>query len=556
MGNQANQLNSRVLLSHTYTGRPLSAGHLLPRYLAHPAPRPSLIYLPNTNPSTLVFSVTHGNLLFLLTTSSDIEPLLVLEFIHRIIDVLEEFIGTPLLATKIENSYDVVAQLLNEMCDAGTIATTEPNALRDLVEVEGFLGKLLGGMTGYVLPLHLWGQSYDTRKLTGDRNNSNAISTPMQALSSMGSVNTPALPWRRSNVKHISPRLYVDIVETLSIILAPSGRPLSAFANGTIAFTCEVSGTPDIYLSLSTPGGKQNIESMMELPVFHPCVRLAHWGSHPGELSFVPPDGRCVLAGYEVNLLPSDSITSKSNQNLKLPVSLEVKTSRGPTGSQFEVRLLLSPPMSPQPSSSSGSGSGGGSGRGPTGRGATSSPFSSSTPKSNLEGLRVTIPMPAEVRNLSEMRASRGETTYAPGASMLEWSIPLKEAGTGAATLRATAIGNWDDDEEEEEATNNFSFANEYDDGDGGYQTSASPKKQDVVVDKGKKNGRKIKRNKLLMPTSARVSFGVKGWLASGLKVDRLEIDQRKSRGVEGGMKLFKGVKYLTASQGGVEVRC
>jgi hypothetical protein len=32
------------------------------------------------------------------------------------------------------------------MCDAGTISTTEPNALRDLVEVEGLMDKLLGNL--------------------------------------------------------------------------------------------------------------------------------------------------------------------------------------------------------------------------------------------------------------------------------------------------------------------------------------------------------------------------------------------------------------------------
>ena len=50
------------------------------------------------------------------------------------------------MAHKLETSYDVVAQLLNEMCDAGAVSTTEPNALRDLVEVEGWIGKLLGGI--------------------------------------------------------------------------------------------------------------------------------------------------------------------------------------------------------------------------------------------------------------------------------------------------------------------------------------------------------------------------------------------------------------------------
>lgn len=72
--------------------------------------------------------------------------MLALEFLHRVIDILEDFIGAPLLAHKIESNYDVVAQLLNEMCDAGTVSTTESNALRDLVEVEGWVGKLLSGI--------------------------------------------------------------------------------------------------------------------------------------------------------------------------------------------------------------------------------------------------------------------------------------------------------------------------------------------------------------------------------------------------------------------------
>jgi len=143
-------------LSHTYTGRPIPASQLLPLYLAHPLPRPALIYLPNTNPSTLVFSLCHDGLLFLLTASSEIEPLLALEFLHRLVDILEDFLVAPLLASKIENNYDVVAQLLNEMCDAGTISTTEGNALCDLVEVEGFLDKLLSGIN---LPRYLYSLS-------------------------------------------------------------------------------------------------------------------------------------------------------------------------------------------------------------------------------------------------------------------------------------------------------------------------------------------------------------------------------------------------------------
>ena len=138
-----------------YRSRPASARTLLPLYLAHPIPRPSLIYLPDINPATVLFAVLHDQLLFLAPVTTDTESLFVLEFIHRVVDVLEEFLGGPLLASKIQSSYDVVAQLLSEMCDAGNVCNTEPNALRDDVEVAGFLGKLLGGvgLPGYSMLL-------------------------------------------------------------------------------------------------------------------------------------------------------------------------------------------------------------------------------------------------------------------------------------------------------------------------------------------------------------------------------------------------------------------
>lgn len=93
-----------------------------------------------------VFSVVQSNLLFLALSEVDTEPLLALEFIHRVVDVLEDFVGAPLLSTKIQANYDVVAQLLHEMCDAGVVCNTEPNALQEVVEMPGWMGKLLGGV--------------------------------------------------------------------------------------------------------------------------------------------------------------------------------------------------------------------------------------------------------------------------------------------------------------------------------------------------------------------------------------------------------------------------
>lgn len=105
-----------------------------------------MINLPDIEPPTLLFSLIQSNLLFISPTSTEAEPLFIIEFLHRVVDVLEEFLGGPLYASKIEGAYDVVAQLLSEMCDAGNVCNTEPNALRDDVEVPGYLGKLLGAV--------------------------------------------------------------------------------------------------------------------------------------------------------------------------------------------------------------------------------------------------------------------------------------------------------------------------------------------------------------------------------------------------------------------------
>jgi hypothetical protein len=74
---------------------------------------------------------------------------------------------------------------------------------------------------------------------------------------------------------------------------------------------------------------------------------------------------------------------------------------------------------------------------------------------------------------------------------------------------------------------------------------------QEKIRDSTKKDD-----SEALMPTSASVSFQVRGWLASGVKVDKLMVDSSQSRGLAQGVQPYKGVKYVTISQNGVETRC
>jgi AP-3 complex subunit mu len=466
-----------------------------------------------------------------------------------------------LLSQKIETSYDVIAQLLGEMCDGGTVATTEPNALRDVVEAPSWMNKLLGGVG---LP----GSSGSTTPSSS----SAFASLPRPALGkSPSNPNNIAIPWRRNNVRHTSNELYVDIIETLHVTLSPSGRPLSAFAHGTIAFTAKVSGVPDLLLALTAPGGSHTLASTLRLPVFHPCVRLARWKERPGELSFVPPDGRFLLAGYEVDLLGPDYLeraveNPKAGFSLNIPASVDVQTGLGATGSDFEVRLLLDPKFA----SKGGSGAAGKDAFvKPTGLGSR---VGGTSAHPSVEDIVVHIPIAAGVRNLSELRPSRGEAHFSPGDAAMEWRITGKDAsalsstlhtsGPGVvATLRCTVVGVQDGDDGANDGGIGLGEVRsetwEYDDTGGAYQSSNG---EDVkALDEKSAMGRglqKIKSSRTLMPGSASISFQVKGWLASGVKVDKLVIDSSKSRGLGAGVQPYKGVKYLTVSKDGIEARC
>ena len=301
------------------------------------------------------------------------------------------------------------------------------------------------------------------------------------------------------------------------------------------------------------------MEKAIELPVFHPSVRLARWKERPGELSFVPPDGKFMLAGYEVNLMPSSlDLSTWSRLNLQLPVSIEVSKSLGPNGADFEVRLLLSGtfPGASAPSTSRPAIVTRGSGRSTPVFGGSSN---SSAPA--LQNVVVTIPVPPAVRNITDLRASRGEAFLNPAENFVEWRVPTKDAAAaGSATLRCTVVGPVSG--EDEDSSNGFALnpnISDYDENEDAYQAPAAKSTKASVTTKLEDehhDQRKVQQNLPLMPSSASVSFSVKGWLASGIKVDGLIIDTKKSRGLGEGVKPYKGVKYLTVSRKGIETRC
>lgn len=266
--------------------------------------------------SRLLFHQKHGNMIFLVPTCSNVSSLMPFEFINRFVEVLEVYFSTPLLPMKLENGLDTVTLILNEMLDDGYPYITEPDPIRDLVPQGGLFSKLLSS--------------------SGSRTASQQNKLP-------------TVPWRRSNVRHTNNELFVDIVETLHVIVSSStkqtrgalpssssafystgasrnlrseSKPLLCRVEGTIFLTTHLSGVPDIQLNIDT--GKQKVD----FPSFHQCVDLQRWEDSPGTLSFIPPDGRSLLASYTID-----------NQKDPGLVQADLRTGLGTNKDEFEARV-------------------------------------------------------------------------------------------------------------------------------------------------------------------------------------------------------------------------
>jgi len=269
-----------------------------------------------------------------------------------------------------------------------------------------------------------------------------------------------------------------------------------------------------------------------------------------------------------VDLLSADYLeraisNPKVSSGLQVPASVDVRSGLGPSGAEFEVRLLIDPRFDSRTGSGATSATRDAFAK-PTGLGAKAGGTSAHP---IVEDIVVRVPIAPGVRNLTDIKPSRGEANYSPGDRVLEWKLGARDAASLAqgmhssakgvvATLKCTVLGAVDNDEREggvgmEMKTETWDYD---EDAGGAYQdaTKDSTRNGKSEPEQNAKNA----TSAAIMPNSASVSFQVKGWLASGIRVEKLVIDPQRSRGLGAGVQPYKGVKYLTVSESGIETRC
>lgn len=214
------------------------------------------------------FLQTSRNEIFFLTiVDFDTSPALILEFQQLVIDTLLSYISS-ITENAIRENFVLIYQLLDEMNHGGFAYTTEKNQLLDMIAPPSLANKMLD-------VFHI---GSPTSTLKGD----------------LSSAAVSKIPWRKDNVKYLTKNaVYFDIIESIDAILSADGSVLSSIAHGEVQCKSQLSGVPDLALSL------HRNPPIVDCSL-HRCVRLARF-DRDRIISFVPPDGDFTLCSYKVD---------------------------------------------------------------------------------------------------------------------------------------------------------------------------------------------------------------------------------------------------------------
>lgn len=226
------------------------------------------------SPTHYLFQIFREGITFVACTQVEMPPLMGIEFLCRVADVLADYLGG-LNEDLIKDNFVIVYELLDEMMDNGFPLTTEPNILRELIAPPNIMSKMLSVVTG---------------------KSSNVNNTLPVATASY-------VPWRKTDLKNASNDIYVDIVEEMDTVINREGVLVKCEIYGEIQVNSNLPGLPDLTLSFANTNILDDVR-------FHPCVRFRPWESDQ-ILSFVPPDGQFKLMSYRVKQLKNTPIYIK-----------------------------------------------------------------------------------------------------------------------------------------------------------------------------------------------------------------------------------------------------
>lgn len=226
----------------------------------------------NENPIIYLNGVSYlhtreGEISVLATTKSNSNAAMILNFLYALIKIFKSYFDE-FSEKKIKENFVLIYELLDEIMDYGYPQLTDSSLLKKFITQEGYKNK------------------------------------DVKTLQEMLTQVTGAVSWRPPNVFHSTNEIYLDVIESINLLINKTGEIIKAEVNGVVTLKSLLSGDPickfgmndKLQISQGDSGSKGiNIEDIR----FHQCVRLSDFNKDR-TITFIPPDGKFDLMTFRV----------------------------------------------------------------------------------------------------------------------------------------------------------------------------------------------------------------------------------------------------------------
>lgn len=201
-------IKGKVLISRNYRGDiPTSVIEtFLPLLLAQEDQATPLIQANNLS----FLYKRHNNLYLVATTRKNSNAATILLFLQKLTSVLTEYFKQ-LEEESIRDNFVIIYELLDEMMDFGYPQTTDVKILQEYITQES---------------------------------HAMSVAKPPMAV-------TNAVSWRSEGIKYRKNEVFLDVVESVSLLVNANGNVLKSEILGAIKMKCFLSGMPDVRLGLN-----------------------------------------------------------------------------------------------------------------------------------------------------------------------------------------------------------------------------------------------------------------------------------------------------------------
>ena len=125
---------------------------------------------------------------------------------------------------------------------------------------------------------------------------------------------TGAISWRAEDIKYRRNEVFIDIIESINVLLSSRGTVLKADVFGRVAVKTQLSGMPECKFGINdkllmrNAAGAEEMKQeksvdrgiMIDDIKFHQCVRLGKF-DRDRSITFIPPDGVFDVMTYRIS---------------------------------------------------------------------------------------------------------------------------------------------------------------------------------------------------------------------------------------------------------------